>query len=83
MAGSSPVLKLVDEQGDNIITDFSYDHYGRRLASVSADAVIRIRDLDDNGQWCVENGCEIKTAHSVRRRALVLAGEYIEKKGPV
>lgn len=69
MLSSSPVLKFVDEKGfdEKIITDIAYDYHGRRLATVSADAVIRIRDLDDTGVWCVEDGCEIKSAHQVRR----------------
>lgn len=69
MASSSPVLKFIDEKGfdEKIITDIAYDYHGRRLATVSADAVIRIRDLDNNGVWCVEDGCEIKSAHQVRR----------------
>ncbi|CAN0083505.1 unnamed protein product [Ectocarpus fasciculatus] len=63
MPGSCPVLEFVDDQSDSIVTDLAYDYHGRRLASVSADGVIRIRDLDDNGIWCVEEGCEIKLAH--------------------
>lgn len=69
MLSSSPVLKFVDEKGfdeKSPVTDVAYDYHGRRLATVSADAVIRIRDLDDNGAWCVEDGCEIKSAHQVR-----------------
>lgn len=71
MLSPSPVLKFVDEKGfdEKIITDIAYDYHGRRLATVSADAVIRIRDLDDNGVWCVEDGCEIKSAHQVRNPA--------------
>ncbi|CBJ32304.1 conserved unknown protein [Ectocarpus siliculosus] len=63
MPASCPVLEFVDDQSDSIVTDLAYDYHGRRLASVSADGVIRIRDLDDNGVWCVEEGCEIKPAH--------------------
>lgn len=68
MPVSCPVLEFVDDQSDSIVTDLAYDYHGRRLASVSADGVIRIRDLDDNGVWCVEEGCEIKLAHQVMRR---------------
>lgn len=67
MPASCPVLEFVDDQSDSIVTDLAYDYHGRRLASVSADGVIRIRDLDDNGVWCVEEGCEIKLAHQVMR----------------
>eukprot|EP00903_Cladosiphon_okamuranus_P007998 g7717.t1 len=65
MLSSSPVLKFIDEKGfdERIVTDIAYDYCGRRLATVSADAVIKIRDLDDAGVWCVEDGCEIKSAH--------------------
>ncbi|CAN0364353.1 unnamed protein product, partial [Hapterophycus canaliculatus] len=63
MNASSPVLKFVGTQSDSIVTDMAYDHHGRRLASVTADGGIRIYDLDDNGVWCMEEGCEIKVAH--------------------
>lgn len=70
MASASPVLKFVGTQSDSIVTDVAYDHHGRRLASVTADGAIRIYDLDDNGVWCMEEGCEIKLAHLVREDAV-------------
>lgn len=83
MLSSSPVLKFVDEKGfdEKIVTDIAYDYHGRRLATVSADAVIRIRDLDDNGMWCVEDGCEIKSAHQVRRPTAL--SHLAKRCGPV
>ena len=57
---------LSEEPRDDYITCVRYDYFGRRVATVSADAVLRIRDIDENGMWSVQDGCEIKNTHAVR-----------------
>lgn len=67
MPPATPTLKLVGEPGSDFITDMRYDYYGRRLATTSAEGVVRIRDMDENGEWCLQEGCELKATHAVRR----------------
>lgn len=53
-------------------TDVQYDWYGRRLATASTDLTVRIRDLDERGEWVIHDGCEIMNAHAVRRPQMFL-----------
>lgn len=46
------------------VTALAYDTFGKRLACASLDTTVRIRDLDENGQWRMEDGCEIRPAHA-------------------
>ena len=73
---ASPVLTLLGDQGADFITDIQYDYYGRRLATTSADGVVRVRDIGENGEWSVQEGCELKVTHAVsrcRRRSIAAA----------
>jgi len=38
-------------QHQDVIQDVSYDFYGKRLATCSADTTIKIWDLDDTSEW--------------------------------
>lgn len=62
---ASPVLTLLGDPGADFITDMQYDYYGRRLATTSADGVVRVRDVGENGEWSVQEGCELKVTHAV------------------
>lgn len=66
------IATLVEEPRDDYITCVRYDYFGRRVATVSADAVLRVRDIDDNGMWSVQDGCEIKNTHAVSIRITFL-----------
>lgn len=62
------IATLAEEPRDDYITCVRYDYFGRRVATVSADAVLRVRDIDDNGMWSVQDGCEIRNTHTVSMR---------------
>lgn len=62
------------------VTDLAYDSFGKRLASVSSDATIRIRDLDDRGEWKVEDRCEIRGAHKVKWACLSLQDTELTRR---
>lgn len=62
---ATPSLTLFEEPRDDYITDMRYDYFGRRLATTSADGVVRVRDVDENGRWCVQEGCELRVVHAV------------------
>ena len=66
-AQASPILTLLGDPGADFITDMQYDYYGRRLATTSADGVVRVRDVAENGEWSVQEGCELKVTHAVSR----------------
>lgn len=60
-----PGLALYEELHSEYITCVRFDNTGRRMATSSADGVVRIRDLDDSGLWHVKEGCELKATHLV------------------
>lgn len=78
-AQASPILTLLGEPGADFITDMQYDYYGRRLATTSADGIVRVRDIGEDGEWSVQEGCELKVAHMVsrcRRRSIGAAAAW-------
>jgi len=47
------------------VNDIKFDFYGRRIATCSADMTIKVWDLDENGDWNFEPGCEWKAHHGM------------------
>ena len=45
----------------DFINDIAFDHYGRRIATCSADRTVKIFDLDENGDWIKQS--DLKNAH--------------------
>ncbi len=43
--------QIIQSPHKDFIHDIAFDHYGRRIATCSADRTVNIFDLDENGQW--------------------------------
>lgn len=43
--------------------DLTYDYYGERLATCSADQRIKIFRKDENGKWAEEANWKVSSAH--------------------
>ena len=54
------VAKTVPARHDDFIHDVRYDYYGKRLATCSSDASIKIWSVDEQGEW---HSVEIPKAH--------------------
>ncbi len=48
----------------DFIHDIAFDHYGRRIATCSADRTVKIFDLDENGEWTTSDVGSGWKAHS-------------------
>lgn len=48
----------------DFIHDIAFDHYGRRIATCSADRTVKIFDLDENGEWTTADVGSGWKAHS-------------------
>jgi nucleoporin SEH1 len=44
-------FKKLETEHEDLVHDVSYDHYGKRLATCSADQKIKVWDLNENGEW--------------------------------
>jgi nucleoporin SEH1 len=55
--------QILSSPHKDFIHDIAFDHYGRRIATCSADHTVKIFDLDENGEWATSVGSGWK-AHS-------------------
>ena len=55
------VSAILPSQHADYVSAIAFDHYGRRIATCSADRQVHIWDLDDSGQWVL--GTSITAAH--------------------
>lgn len=65
LAVATPTLSSIEEPLDDYITDIKYDFYGRRTVTAWAHGLMRVRDIDETGNWVVSQGCELKPKHDV------------------
>lgn len=55
--------QILQSPHKDFIHDLAFDHYGRRIATCSADRTVKIFDLDENGEWTTTSSSGWK-AHS-------------------
>jgi len=58
---TTSVSAVLPSQHADYVSAIAFDHYGRKIATCSADRQVHIWDLDDNGQWVLGNS--ISAAH--------------------
>lgn len=44
-------FKKLETEHEDLVHDVSYDHYGKRLATCSADQRIKVWDVQENNEW--------------------------------
>jgi nucleoporin SEH1 len=53
--GSKCMPQILASPHKDFIYDIAFDHYGRRIATCSADRTVKIFDLNENGEWTTSN----------------------------
>ena len=56
--------QILQSPHKDFIHDLAFDHYGRRIATCSADRTVKIFDLDENGEWTTSTTTGGWKAHS-------------------
>ena len=56
IGGDAPTDTSLQSNHQDYIQDISFDHYGRRIATTSADRTIQIWDLNPDGTFAVGGG---------------------------
>ena len=52
-----------DSESSSTLTDVSYNHYGRRIATCSSDNIVRVYDYADNEEWVSNYELQISGIH--------------------
>ncbi|XP_018021017.1 nucleoporin SEH1 [Hyalella azteca] len=47
--------KVIDTDHKDVIHDIAFDFYGRRMATCSSDQLVKIWNLDDDGNWVLDS----------------------------